>query len=208
MIKHFVKINRNKGKLLTGFTLVELLVTLTIFSIMTGVVLVNQGKFNNTIFLSNLAHDIALTIRQAQTYGINVRETAQSSDLFSNYGVSFQMGANNKNFVIFADVLGTANGLFDGSFSCPGNDSECVERYVIKNSNYIKSICAGNDESDCTANSATTLNISFTRPDSDAHIKSNVKTTDQPYAKIVVASQDGANTKGIIVRSTGQIYVE
>ena len=38
-----------------GFTLVELLVTITIFVILTGVVLFSQSRFNSTIFLTNLA---------------------------------------------------------------------------------------------------------------------------------------------------------
>jgi prepilin-type N-terminal cleavage/methylation domain-containing protein len=193
-----------KNKLARGFTLVELLVTLTIFSIMTGIVLANQSNFNNTIFLSNLAHDVALTLRQAQTYGINVKES--SLNVFSSYGVSFSI-TSNKNFILFADSspLGSYDGGFD---SCPSSAPECVDRYSIKRGNYIKSICAGPSESECDSNNAATLNILFQRPDSDAHIRSSkYSTSDQSFAKIVVASENG-NTKSIIVRNTGQIYVE
>src|SRR3989338_7579467 len=59
-----------------GFTLVELLVTLSLFVVLTTIVLFSQSKFNGSILLTNLAYDVAITVRQAQTYGVNVRETS------------------------------------------------------------------------------------------------------------------------------------
>lgn len=196
--------NRFKKNYSKAFTLVELLVTLTIFSIMTGVVLVNQEKFNNTIFLSNLAHDIALTLRQAQSYGVNVRES--SSGFFdSSYGVSFDKGqSNNKNFILFYD-LDSNHKYPENEFGSCTEGSECVERYAIKSGNYISSICAGTGEGeDCI--STDYLNISFKRPNPDAIIYSN-EAVNLSYAKITVSASNG-NTKSIIVRKTGQIYVE
>ena len=55
------KINNHKS----GFTLVELLVTITIFVILTGVVLVNSNSFDNSVLLNNFAYDVALTIKEA-----------------------------------------------------------------------------------------------------------------------------------------------
>ena len=57
-----------------GFTLIELMVTLAIFTIMTSVIMANYPGFNNKIALEVLAQDIALSIRQAQVYGISVRQ--------------------------------------------------------------------------------------------------------------------------------------
>ena len=57
-----------------GFTLVELLVTISIFVILTGVVLFNSNSFDSTVLLNNFGYDIALTIKQAQSFGVNVRE--------------------------------------------------------------------------------------------------------------------------------------
>lgn len=200
--------HRNKNttsKLVSGFTLVELLVTLTIFSIMTGVVLVNQEKFNNTIFLSNLAHDIALTLRQAQSYGVNVREGSGSNPFEKSYGVSFDKGKNNnKNFILFYDI-DSDNKYPEDEFGSCSEDSECIERYAIKSGNYISSICAGTGEGeDCI--STNYLDISFKRPNPDAIITSDTQ-TNSSYAKITVSASNG-NTKSIIVRKTGQIYVE
>jgi prepilin-type N-terminal cleavage/methylation domain-containing protein len=52
-----------------GFTLIEFVVIISIFAIMAGVALVNFSGFRSNVGLNNLAHDIALTIRQAQVFG-------------------------------------------------------------------------------------------------------------------------------------------
>jgi prepilin-type N-terminal cleavage/methylation domain-containing protein len=48
-----------------GFTLVELMVTVGIFTIISGLLLARYSNFNQGIILTNLAYDIALTIRSA-----------------------------------------------------------------------------------------------------------------------------------------------
>jgi prepilin-type N-terminal cleavage/methylation domain-containing protein len=53
-----------------GFSLVELIVVITIFSIMSGVSIFNYNKYRDNIETNNIAQDIALTIRQAQVYGL------------------------------------------------------------------------------------------------------------------------------------------
>ena len=55
----FRNIKIKKHNLNKGFTLVELLVTIVIFVIITGVVLINSNKFDNTILLDNLGYDVA-----------------------------------------------------------------------------------------------------------------------------------------------------
>ena len=65
----FKKAKIKENNLKKGFTLVELLVTIVIFVIITGVVLVNSNKFDSSVLLHNFTYDVALTIKQAQTYG-------------------------------------------------------------------------------------------------------------------------------------------
>ena len=81
----------------SGFTLVELLITISIFVILTGVVLFSQSKFNGSILLTNLAYDTAVTLRQAQTYGINIKEfnTGSGTGQFVPYGVHFATSSPN-----------------------------------------------------------------------------------------------------------------
>lgn len=206
--KNLKKINSS------GFTLVELLVTLSIFAITTGIVMTSQGKFDNSILLTNTAYDIVITIRQAQTYGVNIKEGVSVSGTtgFNPYGVVFNM-SNYKKFNFFEDVV-TKNYKYDGDFICTTSDIECVNSYKIKRGHYIKSICAGTNDTECDLNPKDTLNISFQRPNPESIILADndvySPTTDsrKNYAKIVISSADGSAERSIIITKVGQIYVK
>ena len=200
------------SKSTAGFTLIELLVTIVIFVILTGVVLFNQSGFDNTVLLNNLTYDIALTIRQAQTFGVNTRESASSTGyVFPPYGIFLNIdkaNGNDKNIILFSDT--TPNSTFNDetSLSCPANDAECVQRYSIKRGSYIKQICvpatAGGEN--CGVKKLT---IMFKRPKPDAWIYVGIdKTAKLGQAKITISSADGSAESSVVVTSIGQIYVQ
>ena len=199
------KIFKNREK---GFTLVELLITIVIFVILTGVTLFNQNGFDNTILLKNLAYDIALTVRQAQTYGVNVKES-QIEGKFSSYGVYFDRSINTKSFILFADT--NKDGKFiTTDMTCPTNDLECVQKYSLKRNSYISGLCVGSDDSFCNSNQVNNLTIYFQRPDPDANISYNNGTKDisGSYAKITISSATNSATSSIVVTGPGQIYIK
>lgn len=66
MKKSYLKKNNQQG-----FSLVEFIVVLVIFSAMAGTSLFNFNEYRNNIEQTNIAQDIALTIRQAQVYGLS-----------------------------------------------------------------------------------------------------------------------------------------
>jgi prepilin-type N-terminal cleavage/methylation domain-containing protein len=211
MIKFFIKNNKSFQKSKKGFTLVELLITIVIFVILTGVVLFNQNSFDNTILLKNLAYDIALTVRQAQVYGVNVKES-QLSGSFSSYGVYFNKMSSNKAFVLFADTLpNTPDGKFtSGDMSCLTNDVECVQRYSLKRNSYISGLCTGSNDNDCNSHPVDNLTLYFKRPDPDAYISSSRSGPGivESYAKITVSSATNSASSSIIVTDSGQIYIK
>ncbi|MEK9182225.1 MAG: prepilin-type N-terminal cleavage/methylation domain-containing protein [Patescibacteria group bacterium] len=186
-----------------GFTLVELLVTLSLFVVITTIVLFSQSKFNGSILLTNLAYDIAITIRQAQTFGVNVREASGGSFKHA-YGVHFNKD-NTTEFILFADI--DDNYKYDGGSDC-AESSECVNKYNIKRGNKISKICVTFGGADyCSDLSALSkLDITFLRPDPDAIIKGD-NYSDAAEAKITILSADG-NTRNIVVNSTGQISIQ
>lgn len=193
-----------------GFTLVELLVTISMFVIVTGVVLVNSNKFSSTILLNNFAYDVALTIKQAQSFGVNVREGVSGSFNYP-YGVYFntETSVGKTSFILFNDTTGPSgpNNTYDGLMtSCPTDSLECIQRYTMTRGTYIKSICTGLDEINCQ--SVNNLSVLFKRPDPTALIYSgNPLSGPQSYAKIILSAADGA-TSTVVVTSVGQIYVK
>ena len=185
-----------------GFTLVELLVTLSLFVVLTTIVLFSQSKFNGSILLTNLAYDVAITVRQAQTYGVNVRET--SSGVFDKaYGVHFDILTDDskKKFLLFADSGGGSG--YDGS------DIE-VNKYSIKRGNYISDIRIINSDPGCSSVdggcSVNKLDITFLRPDPDARFESIPTKQNITEAKIIITSANGDN-RNVVVNSTGQISI-
>ncbi len=179
-----------------GFTLVELMISVGIFAMMTALLLAKFGTFNQGILLSNLAYDVALTIRNAQSYGLNVKSADRATNVFDYpYGVHFVAGESK--FTFFADV--NSSGVYDS-----GDDSIPTQITNIKRGSKILKICLN---SDCTPppTPPTTLDITFKRPDPNALIRIDGGT--KSYAKIVLEATDGS-IRNIVVRSTGQIAVE
>ena len=210
-----------------GFTLIELLVVITIFVLLTGVVLINQQKFNSTILLTNLAYDTALNIRQAQNYGINVKEFSNNgTSQFNPYGVHFKTDDlttsnydESKSFILYSDlsynpVANTSNGVYPATadISVCQDDKGCVNRYNIKRGNSIVDICeeaVSKGVFTCSPNmSRTSLDVVFVRPNPDAHLRFNSLVTESTVgaATIILGSPDGS-TRKVEVRSNGLIEV-
>lgn len=181
--------NKNTSK---GFSLVELLVTISILTIVSGVVLFNHARFNNNVLIENLAYEISLTIRQAQSFGWQVEETGGSFG--EGYGAHFDLSSNE--FLIFADIYpATPNRIYDAGYD------EIVDRFRMTNNNEINELCF---ESTCDA---STLDISFIRPNPNAFIRENGGGTDRETAEIRVISPKGL-VKKIMVNKVGQIAVQ
>ncbi len=180
-----------------GLTLIELLVVMGIFSVISLVVLANHSRFNSSVLLGSLAYDIALSIREAQVYGLSVKE----------YGSNFQVGyglrfASASSYTFFADT--NANKRYDS-----GVDS-IVQTFSVGRGHTIQSFCgitsAGVEEcSNSASNAIDHLDIVFFRPDPDALFSSNSSTL-YSRGKVVVTSPSG-ETRTISVVSTGQISV-
>ena len=215
-----------KRNLNKGFTLVELLITISIFVILTGVVLFSQSKFNSSILLTNLAYDTAVTLRQAQTYGINIKEfnTGSGAGKFSPYGVHFDKSALNS-FILFADLddinsdgRPEGNGVYDGATSTcqaksvdPSVKDGCVNRYNIKQGNYIVDLCKGDVAlgiKTCSSNeSINKLDIVFKRPDPDAHMRSDTATNPEYTIATIILGNPDQSVRKVRVRSNGLIEV-
>ncbi|MFA6295694.1 MAG: prepilin-type N-terminal cleavage/methylation domain-containing protein [Candidatus Paceibacterota bacterium] len=184
-----------------GFTLVELMVTVGIFVMMTALVLARYDSFGTGTILTNMAYDIALTIRQAQTYGLSVRKVDSSTNDFSAaYGVHFNDVTGVRKFILFTDSDK------DG-FYVSGNDID-ISTYNLKQGAKIKNaLCVGTGTS-CSNTDVTDIDITFKRPNPEAIICAKNSTTlgcAWKYAKITITSADSSSDREIYVTKTGEI---
>lgn len=180
-----------------AFTLVELLVSVAIFTMMTALLVVKYGNFNQSVLLTNLAYDVALTIRTAQTYGLSVKNIDTGTVSFNNgYGVHFDTGPTNKRkIVFFADR--NSNGLYNGG-------TEHISTYELKRGAIISGLCAG--AVGCSSSGTPIMDIIFKRPNPNAKIYLD-KVGPSAYAEITVTGSDGG-TRVVTVRENGQITVK
>ncbi|HAO65031.1 TPA: hypothetical protein DCQ44_03575 [Candidatus Taylorbacteria bacterium] len=215
-----------------GFTLIELMVTVTIMMIMTAVVLFNYNKFNENSILSAFAYDMSLTIRQAQVYGVAVRETGsganasistatvESLSFSSPYGVHFEINPvpPAPPFLLFADSGGVSTSYRDGDrvFNKAGEPVDTVlQSFTFQRGIKISGLCvvrypASTCNPDLSSPIITTLDITFKRPDPEATFSVNGNDRDDTISEVQIflSNSDRTLKKKIVVDSTGQISVQ
>lgn len=188
---------RSKRK---GFSLVELVVSVAIFTIITSVILAKHSQFSGTLLLENLAYDIALSIRKAQVFGLSVREfTTGSSEFNVGYGIHLD-SSNNKSYIFLADR--DRDETYSGI-------TEIVETFILRKGNFISEFCGilSDNTEKCSGSDITFLDIIFERPNPEAIIKSNISADKYMSARITVASSQG-KTWNINTVITGQISIQ
>jgi prepilin-type N-terminal cleavage/methylation domain-containing protein len=189
-----------------GMTFIELVVVIGIFATVAGVVLFNFTGFSTNISVNNLAQDIALRIKNAQTQAISGSfAPGFISPHVPAYGVSFTLSATDS-FKYFADLDNDT--LLTGSI-CGANE-ECLEQVSISTGDRIEALCV-NEQSgfpNC-GSSVNDLAISFKRPFPDSIISTLSLATRASIsdAEIHVISPKGER-KTIIVWATGQVSVQ
>jgi prepilin-type N-terminal cleavage/methylation domain-containing protein len=198
----------------SGFTLVELMVTVTIMLIMTGTVIFNYGQFNESSVMNQVAYDLSLTIRQAQVYGVAAKQgtgslsdsidinTIDSANFKSAYGVHFDT-TDNKQFILFIDV--DDSGTYNDS-------AEQLQTYSFQRGIKIEEICVTGHGGSCGSGNGKTagvLDITFLRPDPEANFKtSNPVMNGGDSATIYLQNADDNIHKSVVVYPTGQISVQ
>lgn len=185
-----------------GFTLLEVVVVLGIFGMLTSIVIFNYGKFRSDTTLVNMTYEVALSIREAQIYGVSARNLAGGTPDFNKaYGIHFE-GTSSNQYFLFSDDDGDDE--FNGS-SClnPGGDV-CVTPYTLQNNIMISDVATLNPSGINCANGVTDLDILFKRPNPEPIINDK---TNIPRAQVTLTAPDGAE-RYVIIYNTGQVTVE
>lgn len=189
-----------------GMSYVEIIVVLSIFSVLSSVVIYNYGQFQAKVDIKSLASDIALKIVESQKSALSglLPQSSVSDTWKPSYGVYFNLASNpvtdNKSFVHFVDL--NQNTFFDGS-ACT---VECLNKVSITTSNTISGLTVfyQNGQS-ATLNDLT---VSFTRPNSGATLTSSTTfTATVSYVEIKVLSPKSPSAT-IRVYPSGRIQVK
>ena len=206
-------IQQNKKiKINMGMTLIELIVVLSIFAIISSVVIFNYGAFQTKVDIKNLASDIAMqvvTAQKASLSGLLPNQIPTVSPWKPSYGVYFSStstpdahGADNKDFIYFTDL--NDNTQYDG-LPCTGGN-ECVSKITITKNNFISNLQVFYLNS--TNASLNDLTITFTRPNSGAtfFVSTLGTLTNVSYVQITIASPNGI-TSLIKLYPSGRVQV-
>ena len=207
-----------------GFTVIELVVSIGIFAIMTALVVAKYGNFNQSTFLTDTAYDLALALHTAQNYGLSVKNVNGADNPFGlPYGIDFttsasgfscgSVTASNKRIVLFADAdPATPDGVCGASGS--PNDLS-VTSYALTRGATIapytgvagNGLCAGSG-SGCSFYAVNRLDVTYTRPNPEAKICVNGSNSPcYSYAEISIIGTDGS-VRTVAVRQNGQISVK
>ena len=200
-----------------GFSIIELMVVVGIFTLISGVLLGNYPLFSHKISVQNLAHQIALEIRQAQVFGLSVKEARPGClegtiNCFPAYGVYFS-ALDRGSFILFNDSNNNKKYDFAAQDCSSPSNTECIEKISIASGDNIRDICgtdsSGQQKCASLLGQLDYLNIVFVRPDPDANIIGTAPGGDTLYssAEISVEPPKKDFCRIIKVWSTGQISV-
>ncbi len=186
--------SRTTPKRRGGFSLVELMITLAIVFLVTGMALVKYSSFNYTVLLKSQAYELALDIRQAQVFGISA--SGQTGTFNQAYGIYIDLGVSSLNYQLFQDITpGTQYRYNNGE--AVGLVNSIDPRFTISQ------IC---DQ----ANSCTTsgnASIAFKRPNFDAILY--LGNTRKTRLEITLASVDDPTITWVVkIYQSGQIMVQ
>lgn len=205
----------------SGFTLIEIVVVLTILVTISSIVFASQSSFNKTLILANTAYDVALALRGAAMYGLGGYATSMVP---TGYGMHFERSTPGS-FTLFADTypapsaLSACHAASDPSAldAQPGNCSyesgqdTTVTTYALGNNITVSDFCAyASGVWSCAyaqGGGLTALDIVFARPDSDPFMSVNRSySAVSPITNtcLVISSPLGGG-RFVSVSSTGRI---
>jgi prepilin-type N-terminal cleavage/methylation domain-containing protein len=174
-----------------GFSVLEVLITAAIIGIITAMVTLKYGSFNNLILLKNQAYQIALELREMQSRSISA--VGRSEDFRRPYGLYFATSDPGR-YRLFIDMDDPGDSGY-GYY----NAGEELEIRSLDSRFRISRLC---NASNC---SLSTLSVMFQRPNFDAII--NAGTVANAAIEIVTLS-NSSSTRRVEVNAAGQITVQ
>ncbi len=195
---------KTRPMLVSGFTIMELLVTLGIFTMMTSVVLVNYRSFNVNSDFANSVESAYFALREAQVYGVGTRTTGviecgtPPSSFNCAYGVRFVNGSGSYDF--FVDK--NENRIFDtGAIA-----EELIQTISLGGGTTVTSlICIRS--SGTGACGASGVNITFKRPSPETFIAEGAFPANSNLG-VEVTISNGIKAAKVVISGAGQMSIQ
>ncbi len=200
-----------------GFTLVEFIVIMSIFAIMVGVVLFNFASFRSRVTLDNLAHDIALSIRQIQT-SAGASKTADLNNPKEEYfrGLAFTIDNTGQIEKKLTQYQSVSTEESESRFS--GDPGAILDTISINTPDKIVGISREQNIDSIVDDSSPNfispsefpVSIAFKRFRTQAYFSNfNELITDTPYLCVHLSSPDGTGQEKrvVCISQIGQISV-
>jgi prepilin-type N-terminal cleavage/methylation domain-containing protein len=212
-----------------GFTLIELLVVIAIFAVVATVLLFQYSNFNTTVAVTDLAEEIGLSVRQAQTYATSVRSVDGGGGALSNtfpaYGIAFSTSASasqlynptDNSFILFVDTSSSptddtqTNNQYDNDGTCgnPAVGQECLQTFAINASDTIISLGAVGENGGSSTVDVPNADVVFHRPNPDAVIciPDGLGNCTLASGLVVTVQSPKGVDRTVTIWNTGQISV-
>ncbi len=173
-----------------GFTMIELLISISIIVIISSIAVFNHQRFSEAMAISNVAYDVAITLRQAQVYALSGRQPdIFLGDNVPSYGVRFNQGSGS--FQLMADTNNN------------GTLNQDIENLTLQRGVEVNRLCLANHNGGCEQN-VSGLSVFFIRPKAQSFF--NPTHASQRNAVITLRSPGGLE-KEVFVTESGQILV-
>ena len=209
-------------------TFLELIVVLGIFGAISATVLFNYSDFSTNVHLQNLAQDVALQIKKAQTDAVSGKTPSLSdsqnqnisalvpADWKPSYGIAFTTTQNLERYFFYffnhgyaddPDTYEEFDDLAAGSYSIgdcgAGSDSECLDEISITSGDFISLICFGYSEADFNSN-FDSIGNDCSAVNGEMADTAHISFTRPRANALIFPIDDGDGRENVFIRITSQ----
>ncbi len=192
MHSHFQLFSSSSTK---AFTLVEVLVVMSIFITVSIMVLAGGASGRGNLQLTNVGYELAVMLRQAQSYGVAVR--GEGSDFDVGYGV-YAAGLNGGTVTFFSDI--------DQDRQYSSGVDTVIETLAFPPGIGLDRVCVLNNAGSASCSTSSALVVTFQRPNPEAVIRVAGATAEYPRGQFYLKSSQGYEQL-VEIYTTGQISV-
>jgi hypothetical protein len=210
-----------------------MIVVLAIITVITSVALLGQSDFNRTLLLTDTTYQVALSVREMQSFGLSSKRYIGGAQDVQNaaYGIHIESDEPQQ-FILFADISRTPlpspalqnciTGTQDTPDEKPGNclyDTDATPDGIVETNRFtrgffVSEFCGynGGNNRYCSTDTATpleSLDIVFVRSSTESAIHAYRGSTWEPLvsAEIYISSADETASRGICISRVGQVSI-